>query len=49
MSVLVLLHQWLIFRDGSLIVNPKAIALALLPKEDVNEEEQMPAAEAMAS
>ena len=36
-----LLHQWLIFRDGSLIEDATAIALALIPKEDVNEEEQM--------
>jgi hypothetical protein len=41
LGVLVLLHQWLIFRDGSLIEDATAIALALLPKEDVNEEEQM--------
>jgi hypothetical protein len=39
------------FRDGSLIVDPIAIANApaMLPKEDVNEEEQMAAAEAMTS
>jgi hypothetical protein len=39
------------FQDGSLIVDPIAIAnaLALLPKEDVNEEEQIAAAEAIAS
>ena len=51
LGVLVLLHQWLIFQDGSLIADPTAIAnaLALLPKEDVNEEEHMAAAEAMAS
>ena len=51
LGVLVLLHQWLIFQDGSLIADPTAIAnaLALLPKEDVNKEEHMAAAEAMAS
>jgi len=46
----VLLHQWMTFQDGSLIVDPKAIAnaLAMLPKGDLNEEEQM-AAETTAS
>ena len=51
LGLLVLLYQWMTFRDGSLIVDPIAIAnaLAMLPKEDVNEEEQMAAAEAMTS
>ena len=50
-GLLVLLHQWMTFRDGSLIVDPIAIAnaLAMLPKENLDEEEQMAAAETMAS
>ena len=51
LGLLVLLHQWMTLRDGSLIVDPIAIAndLAMLPKENLNDEEQMAAAETIAS